>query len=247
MIFCKTTFCVGMLLQWISQISFPRLVCITMSSSYSLFPVPFPSFLPSSCNKTFERARQLIHSERITRSSCHGVFISSPDLERICIRANRLSLVQDLPMLHVVLEAAISVSWSYTTGQTRLCTLWSSKYVESITFALLPIWESHNVQHGAGLFSLLLRLSRALSAISSSSDAVGSSHVKYSNGASSSEEVMLQLVVSTPRSGRTSFTWRGVLSTRTECVLYTPVIVPFQNWVVHCPCGILTQTLSPTS
>ena len=32
------------------------------------------------------------------------------------------------------------------------------------------IWESHNVQRGVGLFSLLLRLSRMLSAISSSSD-----------------------------------------------------------------------------
>ena len=32
------------------------------------------------------------------------------------------------------------------------------------------IWESHNVQRGAGLFSLLLRLSGTLSATSSSSD-----------------------------------------------------------------------------
>ena len=56
--------CVRMLLQWISQISFPRLVHINTSSSYSLFPVLFlPSFSPSSCNRTFEHARQLIHSE----------------------------------------------------------------------------------------------------------------------------------------------------------------------------------------
>ena len=146
-----------MLLQWILQISFSRLVRITTSSSYSSAPVLFlPSFSPSSCNKTFKHARQLIHSERITRSSCHRAFISSPDLERICICTNRLLPVRDLPKLHIV--------------------------------------------------------------------------------------------VSTPCSGQTSFTWWDVPSTRTECGLYTPVIVPFPNWVVHRSCGILTQTLSsPTS
>ena len=88
-----------------------------------LFPSFLPSFSPSSCNKTFERARQLIHSEKITPSSHHCAFISLPDLKRICIHANRLSPVQDLPILHIVLEAAISVSRFYSTGQTHSCML----------------------------------------------------------------------------------------------------------------------------
>ena len=40
-------------------------------------------------------------------------------------------------------------------------------------------------------------------------------------------------MASAPHTGRTSFTRRGVPSTRTEWGLYTPVIVPFTNWVVH--------------
>ena len=92
------------------------------------------SFSPSSCNKTFERARQLTHSERITRSSRHHAFLRSWDLETICIRANWLSLVRDFPTLHMVLEAAIPVSCFYSTGQTRLCALRMSRYVASITF-----------------------------------------------------------------------------------------------------------------
>ena len=77
--------CFAILLQWISQISFPRLVRNNTSASYSSFPVLFlPSFSPSSCNKTFERACQFIHSERkMTRSSHHHAFLCSPDLERI--------------------------------------------------------------------------------------------------------------------------------------------------------------------
>ena len=53
-------------------------------------------------------------------------------------------------------------------------------------------------------------------------------------------------MASAPRTRRTSFMWRGVPSTRTEWGLYTPVIVPFPNWVVHRPWGSFTQTLSPT-
>ena len=40
----------------------------------------------------------------MTPSSRHRAFICSPDLERICIRANRLSLVRDHATLHIVLE-----------------------------------------------------------------------------------------------------------------------------------------------
>ncbi len=107
--------CVGML-QWIPQVSFPRLVRINTSTSYPSFPSVSPSFSPSSCNETFMRAHQLIHSERIPHSSHHRAFISSPDLERICIRANQLSPVRDLPTLHIVLEAAISVYCFYSTA-----------------------------------------------------------------------------------------------------------------------------------
>ena len=140
------------ILQWIWQVSFPRLVHINMSASYSLFPV---LFLPSSCNKTFERAHQLIHSEKkITRSSCHRAFLCSPDLERICIHANWLSLVRDLPMLHIVLEAAIPVSCFHSTGQTCPCALRMSRYVASITFTQphLPDWAHCNYHHLSSLY-----------------------------------------------------------------------------------------------
>ena len=52
------------------------------------FPSISPSFSPSNCNKTFKRAHQLTHSERITCSSRHHAFLCLQDLERICIRAN---------------------------------------------------------------------------------------------------------------------------------------------------------------
>ena len=39
----------------------------------------------------------------------------------------------------LVLEAAISVSCFYSTGQTRPCTLWISRYVASITFTVLDM------------------------------------------------------------------------------------------------------------
>ena len=106
--------CVGML-QWISQVSFPRLVLIHTSAS-----IP----------------RVLTHLERITRSSRHRAFLRSRDLERIYRRANWLSLVRDLPTLHMVLEAAIPVSCCHSTGHTRSCALRMSRYVASITFTM---------------------------------------------------------------------------------------------------------------
>ena len=218
-----------MLLQWIWQISFPRLVHITTSSSYSSFLV---LFLPSLLQVVIRLSSVLVNW--FTQEG-------SPVL------AFTVRLYSN----------PISKGFAYVKINSRqfgLCPLHSHSSL---------IWESHNVQSRAGLFSLLLHLSGTHSAISSSSDvslgpcwpwslwllsdAAGSSHVKYSIGASSSEEVMLQLVVSTPHSGWTSFTRRSIPSTRTKCGLYTPVIVPFPNWVVHRPCGILTQTLSPTS
>ena len=85
----------------------------------------------------------------MTPSSRHRMFIWSPNLERICIRANLLSLVQDHPTLHIVLEAAISVSCFYSTGQTRPCTLWIFRYFASITFTVIqnivPLWWDLNL------------------------------------------------------------------------------------------------------
>ena len=84
----------------------------------SIQVLPFPRFLSFSFPPSFSflqvltdsvHIRQLIHREKMTPSR-HHAFLCSPDLERICIRANRLSLVRDHPTLHIVLEAAISVS-----------------------------------------------------------------------------------------------------------------------------------------
>ena len=96
----------------------------------SFFPPVSLSLSPSSCNKTFSS----VDSERITHFSRHRAFLRSRDLETICTRANWLSLVRDLPMLHMVLEAAIPVSCFYSTGQTRPCALRMCRYVASITF-----------------------------------------------------------------------------------------------------------------
>ena len=113
--------------------------CAFPSFLPSVSPSFSPSISPSSCNKTFERARQLTHSERITRSSCHHAFLHSRGLARICICANWLSLVRDLPTLNMVLEAAIPVSCFRCTGQTRPCMLRMSRYVASIAFTVLTI------------------------------------------------------------------------------------------------------------
>ena len=93
------------------------LVGVNTSASFSSFPFLFllsfslfPSLLPSSFNRLC--AYLSIDSPRKKMTpSCHRVFICSPNLERICIRANRLLLVRDHPTLHIVLEAAISVSF----------------------------------------------------------------------------------------------------------------------------------------
>ena len=103
--------CVGRL-RWISHISFraywfecslplsPWLFLLSRSRSLS------PSFLRSfSCNKFVGRRTQ-------NKNPCYAVtvrILCSWDLARICIRANYLSLVRDLPSSNM-LEAAISVS-----------------------------------------------------------------------------------------------------------------------------------------
>ena len=66
--------------------------------------LPSPSFLPSLRCNTFVRQ---MHSEQIQPLPC--VFVLLWDLVRICIRANYLSQVRDLPSSNM-LEAAISVS-----------------------------------------------------------------------------------------------------------------------------------------
>ena len=103
-------------------VSFP-LPSLLLSLSFS------PSFLQVLTDSL--HIRQLIHWKKKKK---WRAFICSPDLERICIRANRLSLVRDHQTLHIALEAAISVSCFYSTGKTRPCTLWISRYVASITF-----------------------------------------------------------------------------------------------------------------
>ena len=115
----------------------PFLSSLSFSPSLSLSFSLFPSLLPSSFNRL--RVYSSIDSlrKKKTPSSRHRAFICSPDLERICIRANRLWLVRDHPTLHIVLEATISVSCFYSTDQTRPCTLWISRYVASITFPSL--------------------------------------------------------------------------------------------------------------
>ena len=49
---------------------------------------PYLSFFLSCCNNTFERARQLTHSERIILPAVTVRFSRSRDLARICIHAN---------------------------------------------------------------------------------------------------------------------------------------------------------------
>ena len=99
-------------------------MCVNKSASFSLFPFLFlPSFslfhslLPSSFNRLHAYASIDSPRKKMTPSSGHRAFICSPNLERICIHANRLLLVRDHPMLHIVLEAAISVSCLHSTGQ----------------------------------------------------------------------------------------------------------------------------------
>ena len=90
------------------------------------------SFVRSlSCNKFVGRRTQ-------NKNLCYAVtvrILCSLDLARICIRANYLSLVRDLPSSNM-LEAAISVSLFRSTGQTRSCALWMPRYVASITFTV---------------------------------------------------------------------------------------------------------------
>ena len=128
-----------------SSASVPRVLRFSYSLALSLFLLPsvflsssvslLPSFLPSaSCNNTFVGRRTQ------KESSLPAVtvrILCSRDLARICIRANYLSLVRDLPSSNM-LEAAISVFSFRSISQTRLCALRMSRYVTSITFTLLP-------------------------------------------------------------------------------------------------------------
>ena len=109
--------------------SLPLSPSFRLSLSFRLFP----SFLPPpSCNNTF--VGRLTQKE----SSLPAVtvrILCSYDLARMCIRANYLSLVQDLPWSNM-LEAAISVSPFRSTSQTRLCVLRMSRYVAFIIFTV---------------------------------------------------------------------------------------------------------------
>ena len=102
----------------------------SISLSFLFSPSFLPSFLPSlSCNKFVGRRTQ-------NKNPCYAVtvrILCSWDLVRICIRANYLSLVRDLPSSNM-LEAAISVSLFCSTSQARSCALWMPRYVASITF-----------------------------------------------------------------------------------------------------------------
>ena len=104
------------------------------------------------------------HNQPIQPLPC--VFVLSWDLVRICIRANYLSLVWDLPSSNM-LEAAISV-FALQARHVRA----RFECPGTLPSHSSLIWESHNVQRGASLLSLLLRLSGTLSAPSSSSDRI---------------------------------------------------------------------------
>ena len=127
----------ALLSHFLLRFSFSLSPSFSFLPSFSLLPsLSFlPSFLPSaSCNNTFVGRRTQ------KESSLPAVtvrILCSRDLARICIRANYLSLVQDLPSSNM-LEAAISVSPFRSTSQTRSCALRMSRYVASITFTLLP-------------------------------------------------------------------------------------------------------------
>ena len=94
---------------------------LSLSLSLAFLPsfslLSFLSFLPSpSCNTTFlGRCTQKESFPTVTvRILC------SRDLARICIRANYLSQVRDLPSSNM-LETAIFVSAFRSTSQTRSC------------------------------------------------------------------------------------------------------------------------------
>ena len=117
------------------RFSFSLSLSLSLSPSISFVPsfslLPFLSFLPSpSCSNTFVGRRTQ------KESSLPAVtvrILCSRDLARICILANYLSLVRDLPSSNM-LEVAISVSPFRSTSQTRSCALRIPRYVASITF-----------------------------------------------------------------------------------------------------------------
>ena len=105
---------------------------LPLSPSFCLSLLPVLTFVRSlSCNKFVGRHTQ-------NKNLCYAVtvrILCSWDLARICIHANYLSLVRDLPSSNM-LEAAISVSLFHSTSQTRLCALRVPRYVASITFTV---------------------------------------------------------------------------------------------------------------
>ena len=111
----------------------PALFLLSLSFSF----LPSFSLLPSpSCNTAFVglRTKKVLSFPAVTvRILC------SRDLARICICANYLSLVRDLPSSNM-LKTTISVSPFRSTSQTRSCALRMPRYIASITFtSLYPI------------------------------------------------------------------------------------------------------------
>ena len=116
-----------------------------------MWPFYFPSICEGNVPGHSKRARTCLACRVETDMAASSIFVLLWDLVRICIRVNYLSQVRDLPSSNM-LEAAISVS----TLQARHV---RARFECSGT---LPshsslIWESHTVQRGAGLLSLLLR------------------------------------------------------------------------------------------
>ena len=112
--------------------SFSLVLSLFLLPSVFLSLLPVLAFLPSSsCNKFVGRRTQ-------NKSSLPAVTVRILclwDLTRICICANYLLLVRDLPSSNM-LEAAISVLLFRSTSQTRSCALQMPRYVASITFTV---------------------------------------------------------------------------------------------------------------
>ena len=125
--------CVGRL-RWIWQVSFRA---YWLERSCPSCPVLFllsRSLLPSFLLQVVTTLSSVDALRK--KSSFPAVtvrILCSRDLARICIRANYLSLVRDLPSSNM-LEAAISVYSFRSISQTRPCALRMSRYVAFITF-----------------------------------------------------------------------------------------------------------------
>ena len=125
--------CVGRL-RWISQVRLLTQVLLSLFLLRFSFSLSFSFLLSPNCNTVFVSRR----TQKVSSFPAVTVrILCSRDLARICIRANYLSLVRDLPSSNI-LETAISVSPFRSTSQTGLCALHMPRYVASITFTLLP-------------------------------------------------------------------------------------------------------------